>query len=86
VEVIPARYISARAFAPLSRLLPVAKRFSTRDTIWLLPKGRSGPQELLEMPKSIQSMFHVEQSLTDAASVILVGRGIPPLQGRMRHP
>ena len=42
VEDLPDRQwqvISARAFAPLDRLLDVAARFSTPDTLWLLPKG-----------------------------------------------
>ena len=37
------------------------------------------------MSKSIQSLFHVEQSLTDADSVILVGRGVlSPARGKPR--
>ena len=79
LETIPAATISARAFAPLSQLIALSARFSTPQTQWLLPKGRNGRQELLEMPKTIQSLFHVEQSLTDAESVILVGRGVPPM-------
>ena len=76
LETIPAATISARAFAPLPQLIALSARFSTPQTQWLLPKGRNGRQELLEMPKTIQTMFHVEQSLTDADSVILVGRGV----------
>ena len=79
LETIPAATISARAFAPLPQLIALSARFSTPQTQWLLPKGRNGRQELLEMPKTIQSLFHVEQSLTDAESVILVGRGVPPM-------
>ena len=82
LATIPAATISARAFAPLPQLIAVSARFSTPQTQWLLPKGRNGRQELLEMPKSIQSLFHVEQSLTDADSVILVGRGVPTMERR----
>lgn len=81
LEMLPtcaAGTISARAFAPLLRLVELSARFSTPQTQWLLPKGRNGRQELLEMPKALQSMFHVEPSLTDPDSVILVGRGVPP--------
>lgn len=81
LEVLPpleAGTISARAFAPLPQLIALSARFSTPDTRWLLPKGRNGRQELLEMPKPVQSMFHVEQSLTDPESVILIGRGVAP--------
>ena len=77
VETFAAATISARAFAPLPRLVALSARFSTRDTVWLLPKGRNGQNELNEMPKSIRTMFHVEQSLTDRQSTILVGKGVP---------
>jgi len=72
--------ITARAFAPLGKLLNLSARFSTRSTTWLLPKGRSGAQELQEQPKRIREMFHVEQSVTDAEAGILVGKGRPALQ------
>src|SRR5262249_47208356 len=42
----PRDVISARAFAPLERLLPLAHRFSRPGTCWLLPKGRSAASEL----------------------------------------
>jgi len=73
----PAAVISARAFAPLDRLLALSGRFSTADTVWLLPKGRSAGQELLQQGSAIQRMFHVEQSHTDPEAGILVGRGVP---------
>ena len=82
LETVPMGTISARAFAPLPQLIALSARFSTPQTQWLLPKGRNGRQELLEMPKTIRSMFHVEQSLTDAGSVILVGLGVPKLERR----
>lgn len=68
----PVRVISARAFAPLPRLLELSARFSTADTIWLLPKGRSAPQELQDL-SGWQHRFHVEQSLTDAEAGMIVG-------------
>lgn len=80
VERVPemkAAVISARAFAPLPRLLDLAARFSTSDTVWLLPKGRSAPQELDELT-GWNHLFHVEQSLTDPEAGVIVGR----LQGR----
>lgn len=80
LETIPAATISARAFAPLPELVALSARFSTPHTQWLLPKGRNGRQNLLEMPKTIQTMFHVEQSITDPDSVILVGRGVPQVR------
>lgn len=72
VETRKVRTISARAFAPLPRLVDLSARFSTAETIWLLPKGRSAQQELDELSGWAHT-FHVEQSLTDPAAGIIVG-------------
>lgn len=72
LDSFPADVISARAFAPLERLVDLAARFSTKDTLWLLPKGRSARQELLEL-RGWNHTFHVEQSLTDAEAGIITG-------------
>lgn len=66
------RAISARAFAPLPKLLELSARFSTSDTIWLLPKGRSARQELSELG-GWEHVFHVEQSLTAAEAGVIIG-------------
>lgn len=79
VETFEAAVITARAFAPLGKLLGLSGRFSTQATCWLLPKGRSAAQELSEQPNGIREMFHVEQSQTDPGGGILVGRGVPEL-------
>ena len=68
----PYRVISARAFAPLPKLLQLSARFSTADTRWLLPKGRSARQELLDLT-GWTHMFHVEQSRCDASAGVIVG-------------
>jgi 16S rRNA (guanine527-N7)-methyltransferase len=73
VESFPVSVISARAFAPLEKLLTISSRFSTSDTVWLLPKGRSAKQELEDLRKW-RHMFHVEQSLTDPQAGIIVGK------------
>ncbi len=75
VETLSAGVISARAFAPLQRLVQLSARFSTASTRWVLPKGRSAAQEVAELPKNLRKMFHVEQSLTDAQAGIIVGKG-----------
>ena len=75
VDSFPAGVISARAFAPLPRLIELSARFSTERTFWVLPKGRSAAQEVAMLPKHQREMFHVEQSLTDAEAGIIVGRG-----------
>lgn len=75
MPTVGAHYISARAFAPLPRLLEGAGRFSTENTRWLLPKGRNARAELESIAPSWQKLFHVEQSITDADAAILVGAG-----------
>ena len=76
VEDLPSRshaVISARAFAPLERLLLQSARFSTPQTLWLLPKGAKARHELQELGEGWRHTFHVEQSLTDSAAGVLVG-------------
>ena len=77
VESFEAAAISARAFAPLVKLLALSARFSTQRTVWLLPKGRSAVQELSSLSERTGSMFHVEQSVTDREAGIVVGTGRP---------
>lgn len=78
VESFTASVISARAFAPLDRLLELSVRFSTSDTIWLLPKGRSARDEVDRLSGWAHT-FHVEQSLTDPDAGVIVGT----VSGRM---
>lgn len=72
----PFAVISARAFAPLDRLLTLAIRFSTEETTWILPKGRNAKSELEAARSSWQGEFRLEPSLTDADAGIIVARGV----------
>lgn len=74
-EAIPPRpfdVISARAFAPIDRLLAIGSRFSTDKTLWILPKGRKAKTELEAAESSWQGDFRLEPSLTDADAQIVV--------------
>lgn len=66
--------ISARAFAPLPRLLGGAARFSTENTIWLLPKGKNAVKEYEEVKDIWAVDFQIVPSLTDAEAGILTGK------------
>jgi 16S rRNA (guanine527-N7)-methyltransferase len=66
------RAISARAFAPLPKLLSLSAPFSTSRTVFVLPKGRSAAQELRLLKPSIRALFHVKHSLTDPEAGIIV--------------
>lgn len=77
--------ISARAFAPLDRLLPVAHRFSHRQTVWLLPKGRSAGSELEAVTASWQGDFRIVPSLTDSEAAIIIASQVQPMMTRKRE-
>ena len=73
-EGIEGKYdvITARAVASLTQLLKISAHLSTRKTVWALPKGRRAERELVEARRTWQGAFHVEQSVTDADSKIVV--------------
>ena len=77
IETEPFDVITARAFAPLPKLLDLSRRFSTKTSKWLLPKGKNAVNELANLPKNCQNMFHVEHSVTSEDAKILVGLGQP---------
>ncbi len=68
--------ITARAVAPLPVLLERSRHLSTRKTVWALPQGRNALSELAEARRAWQGAFHVERSVTDADSWIVVGTGV----------
>ena len=64
--------ITARAVASLYRLLEISSHLSTSKSLWVLPKGRSAEAELAVARRTWQGVFHVEPSITDADSQIIV--------------
>jgi len=68
--------LTARAVANMAQLLKLSAHLSTRKSLWVLPKGRSAQAELAEAQRSWQGEFHVEQSVTDADSHIVVATGV----------
>ncbi len=76
MPIAPFSVISARAFAPLHRLLPLAHSFSTASTLWLLPKGRSAREEVATVQAHWEGAFHVEPSLTDLGASIIIARQV----------
>jgi 16S rRNA (guanine527-N7)-methyltransferase len=89
VEAIPDAsfdVISARAFAPLDKLLTLGSRFSTDKTRWILPKGRNAKSELEAAESLWQGAFRLEPSITDAeASIIVAERVRPRVKGKIRR-
>jgi 16S rRNA (guanine527-N7)-methyltransferase len=79
VEALPVRQfgvISARAFAPLGRLLELAERFAAPTTRWVLPKGKNAKSELEAAESLWQGEFRLEPSLTDPDAYIIVAEQV----------
>jgi 16S rRNA (guanine527-N7)-methyltransferase len=76
LQTAPYSVISARAFAPLPKLLDLSQRFSTQKTLWLLPKGKNAVRELHEAHGRWHLDMQIEASVTDAEAGILVGHVI----------
>lgn len=74
----PAAIISARAVAELSALLSSTAPCTDSSTVWLLPKGRAAQSEVAAARAKWQGSFHVEPSITQPESGIVVARGIRP--------
>jgi 16S rRNA (guanine527-N7)-methyltransferase len=68
--------ITARAVARLGETLRISQHLTTIKTVWALPRGRSADAELVEARRAWQGVFHVEQSVTDADSGIVVATGV----------
>lgn len=68
--------ISARAVASIDTLLGSSIKCSGRHTQWLLPKGRNAREEVAQIRKSWHGTFHVEHSITDPESMIVIASGI----------
>ena len=64
--------ITARAVAPLGRLLGMGLHLAHSKTIWALPKGKSANSELAEAQRSWQCEVRREASCTDPRATILV--------------
>jgi 16S rRNA (guanine527-N7)-methyltransferase len=68
--------ITARAVAPIDRLLGITFHLSHRGTVWLLPKGRSGKSDLADATRTWQGVFRSEISLTDPEATIVVASAV----------
>ncbi|TPG15612.1 16S rRNA (guanine(527)-N(7))-methyltransferase RsmG [Sphingomonas oligophenolica] len=68
-----AAVISARAVASVEKLLQATAHCATPTTRWILPRGRLDPAQLADLRRQQRGkMFHVEHSLTDPDSTILI--------------
>jgi 16S rRNA (guanine527-N7)-methyltransferase len=72
----PAEVVTARALAPLPRLLPLAERFLAADSVCLLLKGRNVARELTAAMKSWHMAPEMAPSRSDPAGTVLKLRGV----------
>jgi len=68
--------ISARAVATVDALLTMTTHLRGALTTYLLPRGRTGQDEIVKARAGWHGTFHVEQSITDPASTILIATGV----------
>jgi 16S rRNA (guanine527-N7)-methyltransferase len=72
----PADVITARALAPLPRLLDLAQGFVAADTVCLFLKGWSAERELTEARRSWHMMAAMFPSLSEPNGIVVQLRGI----------
>lgn len=72
----PVAIVSARAVAELSALMLSTAHCTDSSTVWLLPKGRSAQSEVDAARAKWQGRFHVEPSITQPESGIVVATQI----------
>ncbi len=72
----PVSVISARAYAPMDRLIASALPLAGKRTVWILPKGQNYQNELDIARTLWHSDARVEPSMTAAESAILILRNV----------
>ncbi|OWV32691.1 16S rRNA (guanine(527)-N(7))-methyltransferase RsmG [Pacificimonas flava] len=68
--------ISARACAALTKLFDWGLRFQAKDTLWILPKGRSAEEEIETAREGFDFDLAAQPSRTDPDARILLVRGV----------
>jgi 16S rRNA (guanine527-N7)-methyltransferase len=67
----PVDVVTARALAPLDRLLDLARPFLASDTVCLFPKGEKAGQELTVARKHWRMIVSMHDSIADPRGVVL---------------
>lgn len=71
-----AEVVTARALAPLARLLQLAYPLFASSTIGIFPKGREAAREVSEAKAAWDFEYELTPSVTDAEARIVVVRGL----------
>lgn len=78
LDLPPVDVITARALAPLEKLLAWGRPFVGVDTIWLLPKGVHVDEELTAARASWKMQLVQHPSLADREGCVLVIKKVEP--------
>lgn len=73
---IAADVVTARALAPLDRLLPLARRFCHEETVCLFPKGQDVDKELTSATRKATLRVELRPSLSDPRGLVLRLEGL----------
>jgi 16S rRNA (guanine527-N7)-methyltransferase len=73
---VTADIISARAVASLDNLFTWGSQCASSATRWVLPKGRSALADISAAQQDWDGVFHVEHSITDPDSLIVLASGV----------
>ena len=76
VSGVVATVISARAVAPIANLFAWSQACTTKKTQWILPKGQSAREDVATARETWHGVFHVEHSITDPKSLIVLASGV----------
>lgn len=85
LEPLSADVVTARALAPLAKLLPYASRHGSRSHTCLLPKGRNVAIELCDAAKSWSLSYRCFPSLSDPEGRVLAIT-MAQIRQKMRKP
>jgi 16S rRNA (guanine527-N7)-methyltransferase len=73
---LQADIVTARAVASLDNLFTWCLHCTSPATRWVLPKGKTALEEVASAKKAWHGVFHVEHSITDPASMIILASGV----------
>lgn len=76
--------ISARACAALPKLFDWGLRFQAKDTLWVLPKGRTADEELDAAKRDFAFDHDTAPSRTDPEAKIILARNVKRLRAQRR--
>ncbi|WEK44522.1 MAG: class I SAM-dependent methyltransferase [Candidatus Sphingomonas colombiensis] len=76
ISVEPQQIVTARAVATVFDLLRATRHVTDISTRYILPRGRSVHVELESARQGWHGLFHVEPSITDAESGILIAEKV----------